>query len=685
MRIPLGWLSTFIALEAPISEIAQRLTELGLEVDAIEVLDNQKDTVLEVSLTPNLGHCMSILGVARELAAVYRTPVVIPPCDLKEGSGKNIEASVSLSVVDAVRCPRYACRLIKNVTIAPSPEWLQQALLASGLRPVNNIVDITNYVLLELGHPLHAFDFDCLKGGSITVRTAEKGTKFTTLDGKERILSETDLLICDAKDPVAIAGVMGGADSEVSDATKNILLESAYFIPQTIRRTSQRLGLQTDASKRFERGTDPNMVVTALNRAAKLIAEIAGGEIAPGTLDVSKGEFPPHQIRCRVQRVNALLGTTLSLNEVESTLQRLHLKTDAIEGETLLVTVPTYRCDLAEEIDLVEEVARIYGYDNIRKEVMAYQSSTQPHSPLFLFEREVRNRLIAEGLQEFLSCDLISPTLQQRLNGGEMPQDAAIHVMNPVSEEQSVLRTSLLPAFLVLVRYNQDRQIHDLAGFEIGRVFFKEEEGYREQSVAGIVMSGKQRPASWDQKPFSVDFFDLKGIIENLLTQIGIKDIRFQVSSFDTLHPGRQASLFVGNLEVATLGEVHPSVLRQMDIQQPVLFAEISLQDLMKQRTELTTMKPLSRFPGSSRDWTITLNEETPVQVIFNAIKEANSSLLEETILTDLFRDAEKLGANRKNVTFRLNYRNPNKTVSQEAVDAEHARIIGETTKTLQR
>jgi phenylalanyl-tRNA synthetase beta chain len=638
------------------------------------------DTVFEISLTPNLGHCFSVLGVARELAAAFERPVTMPKVSL--GTPEKSSKSVKINVKDFERCPRYSARLITGVKIAPSPEWLQKKLLAAGMRPINNVVDITNYVLFELGQPLHAFDYNKIQGQEVIVRTANEKELFKTLDGKERILTSEDLVIADQKKILAIGGVMGGLDSEVNDQTTDVLLESAYFAPFTIRRTSRRLGLQTEASKRFERGTDPNMVVFALDRAAELICSIAGGKIASEAIDMKNDAFAPLVVDCRLPRVNQMLGIPLSLSEVESALQRLHMQTQVVGHDVLKVTVPTYRSDVTQEIDLIEEVARMYGYNNIRREIETYRASEQPHSPIFLFEREMRANLCGEGLQELLTCDLISPKLQQFVqNANEEP----VTVLNPVSEDQSVLRTSLMPGLLELVRYNQDHQIHDVAGFEIGKVYFKDNNGYREQVAAGIVMTGKQRPDSWDQKPLDVDFYDLKGVIENILAQLGIENTSFKKSRFNALHPGRQASVFIGEMEVATIGEVHPAILREMGINQPVLFAEISLKDLLQRRKKDIKMQPLAKYPGSERDWTITLEETTPIQTIFDAVQTVPSRLLEKVTLKDIFRHETKVGKGLKNATFHFVYRDQKKTLSQEAVETEHARIIDETNKTLTR
>lgn len=638
------------------------------------------DTVFEISLTPNLAHCASILGVARELSASTGAQVRIPPFELKE-EGPPIQDLTKVTILDTLNCPRYACRLVKDVKIAPSPEWLQKRLTASGIRPINNVVDITNYLLLEMGHPLHAFDFDLLEGKEIVVRQANENEQIVTLDSKERSLPKEALLICDGKKPVAIAGIMGSQNSEVNDQTKNILLEAAYFDPRNIRRTSKALGLLTDASKRFERGTDPNQVIASLDKAAAMIQQLAGGKVAKGVIDIQKSSFEPLSVTCRVSRINYLLGTRISLNEIESIFTRLGF-TSHYDGQDLLtVKIPTYRHDISSEVDLIEEVARIYGYDNIPKPSPRYHGSKIPHTPLFHFEREVRNQLLSAGLQEFLTCDLIGPNLLQLVDEKIMP-DAQVKVLNPVSIEQSILRTSLLPGLLQVIKHNWDHQNRNISGFEIGRIHFKQGNHFIEDTVAGIILSGKNRPYHWDVKPSEADFYDLKGIIENLLHELRIPQARFEKSSSEIFHPGRSASVIVGALTIGSFGEVHPSIIRRLDIDQRIFFAEFNFQDLLKVRKEKAKMKEIPVLPSSERDLTITLPNTISIQNVFDWIQSTSSDLLEDVSLIDVY-ESEKLGKEQKNVTFRFTYRDPKKTVSQEKVDGEHARIVNYVTGNL--
>lgn len=635
------------------------------------------DYLLEISLTPNLGHCANVIGIARELSAASCKPVKLPTIKAQEKTGSLAQEIASVEVLNKEKCLRYTCRVIKNVKIGPSPAWLQKRLQACDYRPVNNVVDITNYVLLEMGQPLHAFDYDKIDAGSIIVRNATENEIFATLDGKEHTLLSQDLMICDASKPIAIAGVMGGANTEVSEETRNILLESAYFQPASIRRTSKRLGLQTEASKRFERGCDPNSVIKALDRAAMLLHEMAGGEIAEGILEVKQEGSFDKTVTVRLSRINQLLGTHLSLSEVEMIFHRLDMGY-AWDGQNLFtVKPPTYRADINQEVDLIEEVARIYGFDNIPKRTPSYVSSLLPHAPIYLFENEIRQRLLAEGLQEFLTCDLIGPGLLNISQENFLQDETLVKVLNPNSIEQSILRTSLLPGLLQVVKYNYDREVHDINGFEIGRVHFKKKEQYIEQSVAAIILTGKMRPDHWDVKPATCDFYDLKGMVETLLNELHIGSYSFKNNKLKTFHPGRQASIYIDSLEIGSLGEIHPEIQRKLDVPQKILFAEIDLHDIFKVRPTEMKMKEIPIFPNSTRDLTITLDEHIPIQEIFDIIYSIPSRLLESVTLTDVYL-SDKIGKGKKNVTFHFVYRDKKKTVAQETVEAEHARIISQ-------
>ncbi len=631
------------------------------------------DTILDIALTPNLNYCANVIGVARELSALIQKEWKAPEFSINEGNTP-IENKTSVTVEAKEQAPRYACRLIENVVVAPSPQWLIQRLEGCGVRSVNNVVDATNLVLMETGHPLHGFDFDQLAGGKIVVRMAEEGEKFQTLDEATHTLSSQNLLICDAEKPVALAGVMGGLNSEVSDETTNVLLESAYFNPSIVRLGSKQHNLSTEASKRFERGADVNCVLKALDRAAALIQELAGGEIAKGIIDEKEGDFPRKRINCRLARTNAMLGTQLSKGEIEEIFHSLEFETKWDGEDSWQVTVPTFRSDIGREIDLIEEVARVYGYNNIPREKAHYTPSNLPHAPIYLFEKETRRRLINEGLQEFLTCDLIGPSLIDLLNEESFPREQIISVQNPTSIEQSILRPSLLPGMLQLIKHNVDKRTLDICGFEVGNVHFRNGEGFKEQAMVTVIMTGNAQPMSWSQEEKEVDFYDLKGIVDNLIKGLNVRPAEYLPSSVLTLHPGRQAAIAIDELTIGEMGEVHPATLRKIGINQRVYFAELNLHELITLRKQSTRMEALPQFPGSERDWTLTVAEELPVGEVLKKILSAPSKLLKQARLISVYR-SEKLGTDRKNITFNMVYRHDKKTLAQAAVDNEHLRI----------
>ena len=638
--------------------------------------------VLDIAITPNLGHCANLIGVARELSAVLNISYTRPEGKVKEESGKKTEEFVSVIVDDDEACPRYCCRLIQGVNIGPSPMWLQEKLIHAGIRPVNNVVDITNFVLMETGQPLHAFDFDQLNRKKIHVRRAKSGEAIKTLDGKNRTLCDDFILICDESRPVALAGVMGGEDTEVSEKTTSVLLESAYFDPGLIRKASKHFGLSSDASRRFERGCDPNQAIPSLERATALIQEVAGGTVPSGLIDIKQKEFPPQTILLRVLRTNQMLGLQLSPGEVEEVFKKLRFFTSWSDSETLSVEVPTYRADISGEIDLIEEVARVYGYDKIPKVIASYKMSDAPHSPVFKMERKVRERLVAEGLQEILTCDLVGPQQVKLIVNEVISEESIIRVMNPTSQDQSILRPSLMPGMLQVVKYNLDRQVPHLSLFEVGRIHIKDNEQYKEQSVAGIALTGDVRPHHCEENTRDVDFYDMKGIAENLMRSVCVHEPHFVKSALHIFHPGRQASIVVNDVVIASLGEVHPSITRALDISQRVYYAEFNLHDIMEVREGQRNMVDVPQYPSSVRDWTITMVEEEPVESVYQAVRELKSNLLVELKLITIFR-SDRIGSHRKNVTFRFVYQDKKKTLSQEEVDQEHSRLTEETLKLL--
>ncbi|MCB1118577.1 MAG: phenylalanine--tRNA ligase subunit beta [Chlamydiia bacterium] len=663
------------AAELGLSDESEGIIELDAHVKTgADLADYYSDTVFDIAVTPNMGHAASLIGIARELAVVTQKEVQGPQFRLQERGEKRTEELVTLEIEANDLCLRYACRVVEGVKVAPSPEWLQQRLTLAGMRPVNNIVDATNYVMLELGHPLHPFDYDQIAEKRVVVRKSRKGEHLVTLDGKERNLDEGLLVIADAKGPIAVAGVMGGEASEVKEHTTRVLLESAYFLPHAVRKSNKRLGLPSEASRRFERGADPKGVELALNRAADLIAQLTGGAVAKGILSVATEEFVEEKLTCRLSRIHALLGVPISLGEVEAIFSRLNFAPQWDGEDTFTLKVPSYRHDLKLEVDFIEEVARVYGYENLPRKMGAHPSSSIPHAPIYTFEKECRSLLVAQGLQEVLTCDLIGPSLMKLLPGQSELTDSLIQVKNPTSVEQSILRQSLLPGMLQVVKHNYFRQNSTLHVFEIGRIHFRSENKYKEQTVAGILLTGKQRPHAVNPQPSEVDFYDLKGVVEPFLQALGIQNVSFLPLESKTLHPGRQAGIFVDRMEVGALGEVHPAITRALDIPQKIYFAEINLHDLFPFKKETLKMTPLPQHPAMVRDWTLDVKESVPVAEMINAVSVLRSPLLADVFLLDLWCDP-KAEKPFKSVTLRFVYRHPEKTLMQEVVDKEHERV----------
>jgi phenylalanyl-tRNA synthetase beta chain len=655
--------------------ISELSSEFTLGTDLCNLYD---ETIFEISLTPNLGHCLSILGIARELSAAFQLPIKNAPAVITTEGSHPFQVTVD----DYSACPRYTCALISGVKVGPSPSWLATRLQACGIGSINNVVDIANYIMLETGQPMHIFDASKIDGHQINITSSSETTSFLTLDGKERLIPSGTILISDRSKPLAIAGIMGGHFSAVTDDTVDILIESAAFCPSSIRKASRLLGLKTDASYRFDRGVDSGAVDEALRKACNHIREVAGGSVKAPLIDYQDPLLKPKQIVCRTARVNTLLGTQLSQSEIVECLERLEMKI-VLQQHDLLVTPPSYRNDITIEEDLIEEVARIYGYNNLPPATPRFFSSSLPDAPIYTFEKIVGKHLLEEGLQECITCDLISP--DQACLGLEKSQfqESHIKVLQPSSIDQSVLRSSLLPGLLKVVQNNSNVSIHNIRAFEIGRIHFKEASQYKEHSCLGIILSGYQQELSWNSRQEPFDFYLLKGMIENLFEKLGIEHFTCEPSHLNSMHPGRQAKIKIGDVEIGTFGELHPELLQTAEISSRAYFAELSLHDLFPFKRGRQKMVPLCPYPSSSRDWTIQLKETLPLSIIFNAIEEFKGNLLENFRLLNIYK-SEQLGKDLKNVTFRFIYRDLNKTLDLMAVEKEHERITQAVAKKLQ-
>ncbi|CAH1212141.1 Phenylalanine--tRNA ligase beta subunit [Paenibacillus allorhizoplanae] len=670
-------------------------TEIGQSIlDVLAI----SDKVMELDLTPNRSDCLSMLGAAYEIAAILGREVKLPDAEaaLQAAGAAGVKAAdrISVKITATEQCTHYAARLIEGVRVGTSPLWIQNRLMAAGIRPINNIVDITNFVMLEYGQPLHAFDAEQLNNGHIDVRLAEAGEKLVTLDDVERTLEPHMLLVTDGTKPVAIAGVMGGANSEVTEGTSRILLESAKFAGSSVRRTSRQLGLRSEASLRFEKEVNPESVIPALNRAAALIAQYAGGKVADGIVEAASGTHKSVSIELAADRVNNYLGTALSLTEMGQILSRLHFTFEQAGEGKLLVHVPSRRGDITRDVDLIEEVARLFGYDNIPTTLMTGVTTPGSLSKEQSIRRITRNILTQSGLNEVITYSFTNPRSHGVANAEVNPQaqvDAIpglypaakpIPLAMPMSEDRSQLRTSLVPHLLDVVSYNRNRTMDDVAIFEIGKAFITDEAALtalpQEKLLLSIVLTGKRRQAHWAQKAEAVDFYDIKGIFDRLIGYLGIKGLTYTSAAPEGFHPGRTAEISLASAEgpkvIGRIGQLHPTAQQQRDLDDTYVL-EVELAPILEAAGEEIVYKLLPRYPSIGRDIAVVVNTSVPVGLMEQAISEVAGELLESIQVFDIYT-GERLGANRKSVAIALVYRHADRTLLDEEVTELHAKVV---------
>lgn len=668
------------------------MSELGLseESDGIMILPSDldlgrpvfeqlglKDVMYEIGLTPNRSDCLSVVGVAREVAAMADTSLRLPEPVIIENDTLVAEKT-SVTLEDPNLCPRYAARLIENVKIGPSPEWLVGRLEAVGLRSINNVVDVTNFVMMELGQPLHAFDFNLLRERRIVVRRAEQGTEFTTLDGQVRTLLASDLVICDGEGPIALAGIMGGGNSEVSSETTDILLESAYFNPVSIRRTSKRLGLHTDASHRFERGTDVDMVPLALDRATALIAELASGQVAKGVVDEYPSSLPRRSVTVSASKASQILGLEVDADDIRHKLTSIGLNCDLHDG-AVKVEIPNFRPDLEREIDLVEEVARLIGYDQIPV-TMPVSSLTCQQLPVHLSsERQVRDLLIELGYSEIINYSFYNASCLDKLRIDEKDSRRQnVNILNPLTEEQGVMRTSLVPSLLETASRNLAYRSEDLALFELRPVFqpVKDSEMARESLRLSAFLCGRREPQGWAQSSDEADFFDMKGVVEQLLSNLGVSEVCWQVEHDEAFyHPGKSCAIYQGERLLGTLGELHPEVIRNFDLAPSSILCDIDIEALFELGDKTIKFKPLSRFPDVQRDSAFLVDIDVAAQQVFSILNRVKIKDLESIELFDVYC-GEGVPEGKKSLAIRACYRAMDRTLTDELIQNLHGKLI---------
>ncbi|MFE4710520.1 phenylalanine--tRNA ligase subunit beta [Paenibacillus sp. NPDC056722] len=661
-------------------------TEIGLDIT--KVLD-LNDEVLEFDLTPNRSDCLSMIGAAYEVSAILGRELKLPQPekDIVEAGGSAAN-DISVRILNEELCSHYTARYITGVKPAASPLWIQNRLMAAGVRPINNIVDITNYVMLEYGQPLHAFDADTIDGGILGVRLADEDEVLTTLDGQERKLEPHMLVITDAAKAVALAGVMGGLETEVTGSTVNIVLESAKFDGGTVRKTSRQLGLRSEASLRFEKEVDPNRVIPALNRAAALIAKYAGGTVHEGIIQAGTDVVEEKVLTLSLDKLNRYLGTDLSLLEVKTLFGRLHFKCgDAAQG-LIEVQVPTRRGDISYDVDLIEEIARLYGYDNIPTTPIEGPTTPGTLTRSQSIRREVRRLLSHGGYQEVLGYSFIQPE-QSKLFPALTGEGLAVKLAMPMSEERSVLRTSLLPQLLDIAGYNTNRRQSDLALFEIGNVFYTEEEVLTRQPhelpMLGLLLSGTRAAKQWNVPVQPVDFFDLKGALETVFDHLGLTGrVVYEGDAPEGYHPGRSASILLkgheGAVKIGTLGQLHPDLQRKLDLTDTYV-AEVSLQPLYEVARNKLQYHELPRFPGVERDIAVVVDTAVPAGQLMDSIRENGGSLLQNVQVFDLYTGG-KLESGKKSVAISLVYRHNEHTLTDEEVAEVHDKVLFELQQT---
>ena len=637
-----------------------------------------EDWIMEISLTPNRVDCSSILGIAREIGALTKKKIKMCEINIKWGTTP-IKDLASITVLDSKGCPRYAAGMVNNVKIGQSPFWMRYRLHSCGIRPINNVVDITNYVLLELGQPLHAFDYHMLAGKKIVVKRAEKGQLFTTLDEQIRELNDQTLMICDGKQAVAMAGIMGGLNSEITDKTNAVLIESAYFNPTMIRRSSKKISLSTEASYRFERGIDIEGVDRALKRSLMLISQLAGGEVTRGIIDFYPEPWSPTKISFNVNKANKILGIDTSLEEVTEHLSSLDMAIRVIDHNRILVSPPSYRIDMTREADITEEIARLIGYDNIPATVPSIKSPVDNISESILKKR-IKGFLVSMGFIEIITYSFISPKSADILGAKEHSDlRSFVKLLNPLSQDQSVMRTSLFPGLLSTLQSNSIRGQNDLRIFEWGKVYIKgKEELPDENQVLAALITGMESSQKWYQAARETDFFDIKGIAENILEGIGIQGSEFKkTDSQGEFDHNEYARIFSSGIETGALGKVSKKVMDGYEVSQSAYVLELYIDTLLPLVKWERNFKPLNKFPAVKRDISILINRSVESADLISVAKDKGKGLIESVDIFDVY-EGKGIDSKEKALAVRISYRSDKRTLTDKEVNQAHEEIIRE-------
>jgi len=654
-----------IAGDEPVHGLMILPTDTKLGVDIKEILGLNK-AILDFEITSNRPDCLSIVGMARETAAALKTNYKMPSLEYQTKCSKNINDELSIEVKDSL-CNRYMARGIKNIKIEPSPSWMQERLLEAGIRPINNIVDITNFVMLEIGAPMHAFDKREITTNKIVVERAQNKEKFTTLDEIERELDDSTLCIKDGDKVIGLAGIMGGLNSEIKEDTTEVIFECANFDGTNIRVNSKKLNLRTEASSRFEKDIDPNLAEIAINRACSLICELNAGEVMEGTIDVYNNKKEASTVTVDSNWVNSFLGTNLSKEEMKRCLDSVDLFTE-IEGEKLIVTASTFRVDIAIREDIAEEIARIYGYDNIPTTIFKVSTDREPKYRKGLLDNKMVLLATGSGLNQSISYSFVSPKVFDKIN---LPQDSelrnVVKIKNPLGEDYSVMRTSTLPSMMESLGRNYSRNNSYVRLFEMGKVYIPSDEDTKlptEKNILTIGMYG------------DCDYLDLKGVVENIIEGLGIKNAKYERESENvSYHPGKTAKLVIGKNKAGVLGEVHLDVSENYGIDAPCFVAELDLDVLYESADMDRKYKALPKFPAVTRDIALLVDDSLLVQEIEETIRKTGGNLVEKVELFDIYK-GKQIPEGKKSMAYAIAYRDENKTLKDQDVNKVHDKIL---------
>ena len=625
------------------------------------------DTVFELEITPNRPDCLSHIGIARELSAYYGKELKYPETEIKNEIEEKTSDNVKVSIEDSNLSRRYVTRILKNVTVKESPKWLKERIEAVGLRSINNIVDVSNFILMEMNHPNHVFDLDKIEGNEIKVKSAVKGDKLVTLDEQERELEDGDIVICDSKKILALGGVMGGLDSEVTDNTKNILLEVAQFNPQNVRKTSRRLTLSSDSSYRFERGIDVEDSIKVINRLANLIQEVAGGEILNGYVDV----YPvPHENKVaelNFERLNRFVGKVIPREKVIEILRNLEIDVKD-NGDTLTLTAPSYRDDLELEQDYFEEVIRMYGFDNIENILPRVDINKNSTLDTTKLTDRVKTICASVGLKEVINYSFIPKDALQKLKFTGVSEDKLIDISNPITEDFVTMRPTLLYSLIKNAKDNMNRNVSNIRFFEVSRTFEKAEELAKEDIKVGIILAGENDKTLWNPKPVHYDFYDLKGIVEEIFSKLKFQSFSIKRSVQTEFHPGRSADVFVGKEYIGSFGEIHPDVLENFGLnKKTVLVAEFNIELIKKYINKPFVYQGIVKYPAVPRDLALVMNENILVGDVLKTIEKIDKKV-EKVELFDIYQGIG-VEPGKKSVAISILLRDDSKTLEEKEIN----------------